>query len=412
MRRQTYILVLIILSAIAEMILIQIVPFLESFAYPLVSSLTCRETEEVNDLYWNINQIEIIGTIEREEHILQITLQNNIPGFAGYFYRMDGSETWQKTSRDDMSVRLTGGEHLLEVKAANTMGVLLPAVSHRITRENDRIRVVPDEQKIIRGKYDFRFEDTSAPKVAWLQQYTLPVIATSRGQWDSYLRLRKWVREQIPNKDPLMESQWDAQRILQAVWRDPAAGFICDAYAATYVSACISAGLHARMLHLGDAYGRGHYATEIWSDTYTKWVFMDPLYDCHFTVDTVPLSALELHHRWKNRTWEGVEKQGDPKGHVRSDAPSRDYFSLFKDIQLINANDFLSSPFASVVDLLTGKIRYIRWVDASNPPYNRRKLGCRIVMFYYLPRVMRVFVIPFFIPACMVFLSIMLVKKK
>jgi hypothetical protein len=285
-------------------------------------------------------------------------------------------------------------------------------VSYSIVLEKDRVSVVPDEGKIIRGKYDFRFENTHSPKVKWLQQYTLPVIAASHGQWDKYLSLRKWVREQIPNRDPLIESQWDAQRILQAVWRDPTVGFICDAYAATYVSACISAGLHARMLHLEDEYGRGHYATEIWSDDYTKWVFMDPLYDCYFTGDRVPLSALELHNRWKNRTWEGLEKQRDENEYVRSDTSPSDYFSLFKDIQLVNANDFLSSPFTSVVDLLIGKIRYIRWVDESNPPYNKLTLGCRIVMFYYLPKVMRVFIIPFFIPACMVFFSIMLVKKK
>jgi hypothetical protein len=209
-----------------------------------------------------------------------------------------------------------------------------------------------------------------------------------------------------------MESQWDAQRILQAVWNDATAGFICDAFAATYVSACISTGLQARMLHLGDGYGRGHYATEIWSDDYGKWVFMDPLYGVYFTAESVHLSALELHNRLKNSTWEGLERQGEEAASLRFDASPRGYFSLFKDIQLVNANDFLSSPFTSVLDLLTGNIRYIRWVDASNPPYNKLTLGFRILMFYYLPRVLRGFVIPFFIPACMVLLGIILVKKE
>jgi hypothetical protein len=412
MGRKTYILVLIILCVAVEIICIRVVPLLESFQYPLVSSLTCRETEESTDLYWNINQIDIAGISRREDHVLDITLQNNIPDFDSYVFRMDLSETWHKTPGNNITVKLAGVEHLLQVKATNKLGEVLPAVSYRIRFENDRITIIPDEKKIIKGKYDFRFENTHSPKVTWLQQYTLPVIAASQGQWDTYLKLRKWVREQIPNRDPLMESQWDAQRILQAVWKDPGVGFICDAYAATYVSSCISAGLQARMLHLGDGYGRGHYATEVWSDDHTKWVFMDPLYDCYFTVGNVPLSALELHNRWKNSTWEGLEKQAGTPASVRSSIPSGDYFSLFKDIQLVNANDFLSTPFTSVFDLLSGRIRYIRWIDASNPPHNKLTLGCQLLGFYYLPKVIRIVILPFVIPGCVVVCVIMFFRKK
>ena len=411
MRRKTHILALIILCGAIEIMLILVVPLLESFTHPLVSSLTCIETEEKSDLYWNINQIDVTGSIGEEENMLSITVQHNIPDFDSYFFRMDADENWHQTSGNDITVKLTGSEHLFEVKAKNKMGVMLPKVSYTILREDDRVRVLPDEQKIVKGKYAFRFENTRSPKVTWLQQYTLPVIAPSAGQWDQYQRIRKWVREQIPNSDPRMESQWDAQRILQAVWKDATAGFICDAFAATYVSACISTGLQARMLHLADEDGRGHYATEIWSDDYSKWIFMDPLYGCYFTADAVPLSALELHDRWKNSTWKGVEKQGEIADSLRFDASPSGYFSLFKDIQFVNANDFLSSPFTSVLDLLTGNLRYIRWVDASNPPYNRLKLGFRVLMFYYLPKVLRGFVIPLFIPACMLLLGSMLVKK-
>ena len=75
MGRKTHILVLIILCVAVEIICIRVVPLLESFQYPLVSSLTCRETEESTDLYWNINQIDIAGISRREDHVLDITLQ-------------------------------------------------------------------------------------------------------------------------------------------------------------------------------------------------------------------------------------------------------------------------------------------------------------------------------------------------
>lgn len=410
MRRKSYLL-LIIACVLAEGALIQIVPLLESSHYPLVSSLTCIETDDVHDLYWNINQIEVTGGTRGAGPAVLLALRHNIPGFDSYVYRIDGEGSWHRTARHAISLNLTRGEHLLEVKAANVMGGMLPPVSYTLVRDGDRVRIAPDGKKIIRGNYEFRFECNPSPKVAWLQQHTLPVVAGSRGQWDAYLRLRKWVREQIPNRAPSLNAQWDAQRILQTVWTDAGAGFLCDAYAATYVSACVSAGLQARMLHLGDGRGRGHYATEIWSDDYQKWVFMDPLYDCYFTAGSVPLTALELHNRWKTGRVEGLKQRSDEREQAGFDQPRSDYLSLFQDVQLINANDFLSRPFTSVLDLLTGTIRSLRWVDESNPPYNRVQLACRLLLFYYLPKVMRLFVIPFCIPLCVVVLGIMLVKR-
>lgn len=84
MRRTRYILALIVLC-FAEITLIQVEPLLESYDYPLVSSLTCIETEDSKDLYWNINQIEVVESVMGEEQSLTITLNNNIPGFDSYF---------------------------------------------------------------------------------------------------------------------------------------------------------------------------------------------------------------------------------------------------------------------------------------------------------------------------------------
>jgi hypothetical protein len=328
MRRKRNILLSLVFFCVVEIALIQAVPFFESYNYPLVSSLTCIETENSKDLYWNVNQVEVVDCIKGEK------------------------------------------------------------------------------------QFCFRYENIQSPKVKWLQQYTLPIIADSRGQWDMFLSLRRWVREQIPNRDPLIESQWDAQRILQTVWKDDSVGFICDAYAATYVSACVSVGLTARMFHLGDVYGKGHYVTEVWSDDYAKWVLMDPLYNCHFTLHGLPLSALELHHLWKNKTWEGLKKQRDENENLPFDAANSDYFALFKDIQLINSNDFLSRSFTSVLDLLNGNIRYVRLVDSSNPPYNKLAMGWQLLIFYYLPKIITGFIIPFVVPGCIVLCVILIMRKK
>jgi len=68
MNRQAKYIVLIVLCIVLEISLIQFVPILESYKHPLLSSLTCIETEDIRDLYWNINQIELSGW-QYEDHI-------------------------------------------------------------------------------------------------------------------------------------------------------------------------------------------------------------------------------------------------------------------------------------------------------------------------------------------------------
>jgi hypothetical protein len=239
----------------------------------------------------------------------------------------------------------------------------------------------------------------------------MPVIGTCQNQWDALIALRGWIKKQIPNKDPVIKSHWDAQRILQAVWNDPSRGFICDAHAASYVSACVSAGLNARMLHLGDGNGNGHYAAEVWSDDHKKWIFMDPLYDCHFSKYDVPLSALELHNLWKNGGIGEIAKHGDGAKLLKIAEQSSDYYNLFQDIQLINCNDFLTAPFTNSKDLLSLRIRFIRYIDKTNPPYNKLHLTYQLLMFYYVPIIISSLIIPFVIPAYLIYIVMTLGKQ-
>jgi hypothetical protein len=209
-----------------------------------------------------------------------------------------------------------------------------------------------------------------------------------------------------------MKSRWDAQHILQAVWNDPSIGFMCDAYAATYVSACVSLGLNARMIHLGDDKYNGHYAAEIWSDEHDKWIFMDPLYDRHFSLPDTPLSAVELHNVWKQGRVQEIAAHGQGGAVAHGATLSRDYANLFQDIQLVTSNDFLTAPFSSVMDLITLKIRFLRYVDESNPPYDRIALAGQLFAFYYLPILITSVIIPFVIPVFLIFMTMRLGGKR
>ena len=397
---------------ILEVSLITLVPILESYKHPLLSNLTCIQTQDSNDLYWNINQIELSASVDRAESSVKISLTHNVPNFDSYFFRTDDEKEWTRTEDIEIDLKLREGENTVELKASNKLGGETTAIEYRIIMGDGNLKVIPGGNRIISGKYDFRFETCTSPKIEWLRHYTVPLVADSRNQWEKYMSLKRWVREHIPYKESSMKSYWDAQRILQAVWSDSTIGFICDAYAATYTSACISVGLNARMMHLETVEGSGHYATEIWSDDYRKWIFMDPLFDCYFTMDGEPLSTLELHNLWKSKKLERVEKRnGGESEEVHFDTTENEYFNLFHDIQVINSNDFLSNPFSSVLDLLTLKIRYIRWVDESNPRYNKFELTYKILLFYYLPKIANNFIIPFLIPCFLAFLVVRVFTK-
>lgn len=413
MSRRKRNIVLIFLLIILEVSLVRYVHLLKSYRHPLLSSLTCIQTKDADDIYWNINQIELCESISKVDGSVKITLINNIPNYDSYLFRTDTNEGWKKTEDAEIDLKLREGVNVLEVKGKNKFGEEIPAIKYELIKTNDSLRIIPEGRRIVKGKYNFRFDSYESPKINWLRQYTLPVVKNLKNQWEKYLVLRKWVKEQIPYKDPVLKSNWDAQRILQTVWEDPAVGFICDAYAATYTSVCISVGLNARMIHLESSEGNGHYAAEIWSDDYKKWIFMDPLYSWYFTLHGVPLSTLELHNLWKSENLSGIEKVCDSGNvEIHLDTSERDYYNLFQDIKLINSNDFLSNPFTSAFDLLTLKIRYIRWIDESSPMYNKVKLACKILLFYYLPKLADNFIIPFFIPFLLVLFIIGVFKKR
>jgi len=411
MNNRTKYIIVIVVCILLEILLIRLVPFLESYTHPLLSSLTCIETEEIKDLYWNINQIELSGYIDSSDGSVKLILVNNVPSFDSYLFRTDDDEKWRKSTDGEINLKLIGGENTVTLKTKNKFGGETPEIKYNLTKRDGGFKIIPETRKIIRGKYDFRFEKFGSPKIEWLRQYTLPLVVPYNSQWGKYIALGKWVKEQIPYKDPVMKSRWDAQIILQAVWKDPSIGFICDAYATTYVSACISVGLNARIMHLESLESGGHYATEIWSDDYSKWVFMDPLYGYYFIMDGIPLSTVELHNLWKDKKLEDVGKRYyDENARVSFDTSKKEYFNLFHDIQLVNSNDFLSNPLDSAFDLITLKVRYIRWIDESNPKYNRVILAAKLILFYYFPKISKKFIIPLLIPFLLLLFSILIVK--
>ena len=118
---------------------------LDRVGHPLVSSLTCIETGDPSDLYWNINQIELQGGIKQEDHGVWISLSNNIPNFDSYYFRVDGSEKWQQSKDGRIKLEAGEGVHTLELRASNTLGGELPSWVWAVNVGESAVTVMPAE---------------------------------------------------------------------------------------------------------------------------------------------------------------------------------------------------------------------------------------------------------------------------
>ncbi|MCK5187734.1 MAG: hypothetical protein KAR43_11445, partial [Deltaproteobacteria bacterium] len=150
-RRKKYIFLIVALIAI-EIALIKSVPILESYKHPLLSSLTCIETEDIRDLYWNINQIELSGNVNKTDGSVKITLSNNVPNFNVYLFRTNDNEKWKRKKNGVLNLNLGDGENIVEIKAINEFGGETTKIKYNITKGNGDFKIIPETRKIIRGK--------------------------------------------------------------------------------------------------------------------------------------------------------------------------------------------------------------------------------------------------------------------
>ena len=176
---------------------------------------------------------------------------------------------------------------------------------------------------VLRDKYDLR-----------------GVIAGARDEWQAQLKLNHWVHTRITNGTPTSEPQ-NALEILNLAAQGKQ--FWCSYYAITYTQCALALGWQARKLGLDryhPAEGKGsrhHGATEVWSDQFRKWVYLDPQSDLHFVKDGIPLSAWEIRGEWLKDKGLGVQHVvGAPPDTVQKnpavvwwDLPAEDETSLF-----------------------------------------------------------------------------------
>ncbi|MBW7998388.1 MAG: hypothetical protein FVQ81_17810 [Candidatus Glassbacteria bacterium] len=136
------------------------------------------------------------------------------------------------------------------------------------------------------------------------------VIDSARHEWHAQLLLNHWIHNRIENGTPGAEVS-NAIEILDAAAEGKT--FWCSYYAITYTQCALALGWQARKISLdhlhdhGGAGSRHHGATEVWSNRWRKWIYLDPQSNLHFERRGVPLSAWEVRSEWLRNGGEDVD---------------------------------------------------------------------------------------------------------
>ena len=182
-----------------------------------------------------------------------------------------------------------------------------------------------------------------------VQQTDLEFIVQSMGWVTSQWKHNGW------NKAP---SKFRAIDILNKVhnngekYRCVEYGLVLTEILQAYGFLSRSVGLNSLDVDYG-GFGRGHVASEIWSDELTKWIFFDPQFGVYVTNNKgVPLSYYEIYKEFKVKKWKGL-KAISLLGVEAGSSPD-------------NYEKFISQYFGYLnVDL--GKDKYALGLDATKP---------------------------------------------
>lgn len=204
------------------------------------------------------------------------------------------------------------------------------------------------------------------------------VVRDATTDFDRFLHLRQWVREQWEDGWNMGEINfcppWDAPLILELTSRNLSLG-MCTHYA-TVMSQCSAAlGLVARTQIM-----RSHCINEVWSGDHDKWVAMDvggdtndeTKFTYHFEREGTPLSALECHQAWVDEDYDDVEIVPRPPTATDDRFEVAKRLQLFERFMISLRNDETTTMGPGEPEHGKGSYHYdgyLFWEDEKTEPF-------------------------------------------
>lgn len=267
---------------------------------------------------------------------------------------------------------------------------------------------VVNNGEIIQPSYSFSYENLNHPELKkYREEHKLDeIVAGASSEFETILKLLDWayrvpltynayswnwndaaVEPKQSSKMPKLNGPFYDQRRRDGM---------CLYSTQALIGALLSMGYQARHVNINSEAVNGHEITEVWSNDFDKWIYLDPTLDTYyFDLKTgTPLNVLDLHKLLVEKvpgveTWEhpfavdhgkeilskikvGLRQGKNPFSIITSSGENGGIWALetIGHFRIIPRNDFLSHPLP--VPVHTGATSwgwngFLNWYDDTFP---------------------------------------------
>lgn len=216
-----------------------------------------------------------------------------IGGFGlSAFWRKLPAPPEPKIQIEDFRVEIPDGDTTVSIASRDGNGQQLASL--QIHREGEVIVGVPQEFRKIAPRQTLNSDD-----LAFFKEQLTGVFKTTDSSWTKANKIRDWLAHQRRNISmPGLATRVPRQAYEQMQKGDPV---LCGNLAEIYSALCEAAGLIARPVGLSVAVQHGlfgvdtHAGAEVWISEMGGWIYQDPMFNCYWTLNNKPVSALLLH---------------------------------------------------------------------------------------------------------------------
>ena len=344
--------------------------------------------------------------------------------------RLDSSSWTQFRSLAEGENGVTPDQRYIQLKAVletadplSTPEIRAIRIQARWNREtsgpDNGIRASVISNGIIRpSSYPFAYEDLSHPGLTtYRENHRLDsIVAGAVSEFYTMMRLLNWAYR-IPvssepyswdwNKVTVINRDEDGMPRLQSEYTGRRRDAMCLYSNQALIGALLSMGYQARHINIHSEGISGHEVTEVWSDDFNKWIYMDATRDYYYyDIDTgTPLNLLEIHNLlaagmpeaedWRRpfAPVSGPETAAHIKVGMRQginqysiEDHGRHILETMGHFRIIPRNDFLSNPLPVPVhtgNTMWGWDGFLNWYDDIFPRrYEYQRYTNRPMDFY------------------------------
>ncbi|MCE5250412.1 hypothetical protein LLG96_09365 [bacterium] len=229
---------------------------------------------------------------------------------------------------------------------------------------------------VARSSYPFTYENYLHPG---LEKYRKDakldkIVEGASGEFEIMMRLLNWAYH-IPVTNNAYSWNWNevvhlekgekGMPRLQTDYEGRRRDAMCLYSNQALIGAMLAMGYQARHININSETEAGHEVTEVWSNEFNKWIYMDATRDYYyFDAETgIPLDLLEIHDRWaaelhRTVSWDkplipenadeiaarvsiGIREGNNPVSIITD---GRHLLEITGYFRIIPRNDFLSNP--------------------------------------------------------------------